>query len=160
MALTFPLLTTKTAPMPRVTDLLYVRHQNCMRDQTRILSLRPRKPPGKRPSTAMDLLLDLIRVLFPPSCLRVHTVLISAGVGPVRTRRIPNHVQSAPPLSAHVLFAMTEHIVAPPARLLMVAPVRMEPLNGRDLIHTEMSEWRNERPQNGRQAQKVWKQVN
>jgi hypothetical protein len=161
MALTFPLLTTKTAPMPRVTDLLYVRHQNRMRDQTRILSLRPRKPPGNRPSTAMDLLLDPIRVLIPPSCLRVHTVLISAGVGLVRTRRIPNRVPSAPPLSAHVQpFAMTEHLVAPPARLLMVAPVRMEPLNGRDLRHTEMSEWRNERPQNGRQAQKVWKQVN
>jgi hypothetical protein len=162
MALTFPLLTTKTAPMPRVTDLLYVRHQNRMRYQTRISSLRPRKALGNRPRPAMDLLLDPIRVVIPPSCLRVHTVLISAWVGLVRTRRIPNHVPSNPPLSAHVLFAMTDHLVAPPARLLMVALVRMEPLNGRDLRRTEMSEWRNERPQNGRprQAQKIWKQVN
>ena len=107
----------------------------------------------------MDPLLDPIRALTPPSCLQtvqVHTVLTSAGVGLVRTRR-PNHVPSTPPLSAHVLFAMTDHLVAPPARLLMVAPVRMEPLNGRDLKHTEMSEWRNERLQNGRlrQAQKI-----
>src|ERR1700679_1414315 len=103
MALTFPLLTTKTAPMPRVIDLLYVRHQNRMRYQTRISSLRPRKALENRLSPAMDLLLDPTRVLIPPSCLRVHTVLISAGVGPVRTRRIPNHV-SNPPLSARVLF--------------------------------------------------------
>src|SRR6267154_4325303 len=100
MALTFPLLTTKTAPMPRVIDLLYVRHQNRIRYQTKISSLRPRKALGNRPSPAMDLLLDQIRVLIPPSCLRVHTVLISDGVGLVRTRRIPNHVPPNPPLSA------------------------------------------------------------
>ena len=162
MALTFPFLTTKTAPMPRVIDLLYVRRQNRMRYQTRISSLRLRKALGNRPILAMDLLLDPIRVLIPPSCLRVRTVLISAEVGLLRTQRIPNHVPSNPPLSAHVLFAMTGHLVAPPALLLMVAPVRMEPLNGRDLRHKEMSEWRNERPQNGRlrQAQKIWKQIN
>ena len=157
MALIFPFLTTKTAPMPRVIDLLYVRRQNRIQCQTRIFSPRPRKALGNRLSLAMDPLLDPIRVLIPLSCLQVHTALISAGVGPVRTRRCPNHVPSSPPLSARVHFAMTGHLVAPPALLLMVAPVRMEPLNGRDLRHTEMSEWRNECPQNGRlrQAQRI-----
>jgi hypothetical protein len=56
--LTFPLLTTKMAPMPRVIDLLYARHRNHMQYQTRISSLRPRKALGNRPSPTMDLLLD------------------------------------------------------------------------------------------------------
>ena len=139
MVLTFPLLTTKTAPMPRVIDLLYVRHRNRTRCQTIILSPPPREALGNRPSLATDLLLDPTRVLIPPSCclqtVQVHTALIPAGVGLVRTRRRPNHVPPSPPLSAHALFAMTDHLVAPPALLLTVAPVLMEPLNGRDLGH-------------------------
>lgn len=143
MALTFPFLTSKTAPMPRAIDLLYVRHRNHMRCQTRILSLPPREALGSQPSLAMDPRLDLTRVLAPLFCLQivqVHTVQISVGVGPVRTRRSPFHVPPSPPLSAHVLYAMTDHLVALPAHLLTVAPVLMEPLNGRDLRYTEMPE--------------------
>jgi hypothetical protein len=55
---------------------------------------------------------------------------------------------------------MTDHLVAAPVHPLMLAPVLMEPLNGRDL--REIPEWMNERLQNGRvrQAQKISKQVN
>jgi hypothetical protein len=106
----------------------------------------------------MDLLLDPTRALIPPSCLQivqVHTVLMPAGVGLVRTRRNRNrnHVLTSTPLSAHVRFAMTDRLVALPAHLLTVAPVLMEPPNGRGLRYTEMPEEMNERLQNGRVRQ-------
>ncbi len=163
-ALIFPFLTIKTAPMPRVIDLLFVPHRNRIRCQARTSSPHLREVLGDRLSLVMDLLRDRTPVLILPSCLqtvRVHTVLISAGGGLFRVRRSPNHVQSSPPhLSARVPSSMIDFIVAPPAHPLMVAPVLMDPLNGRDQTYTETPhELMIGRPQNGSSQRRIQRQV-
>jgi hypothetical protein len=142
----------KMAPMPKVIDLLYVPRRNRIRCQARASFRHLREVLGNRLSLVMDLLLVQMHALILPSCpqtVQVHTVQISAAVGLVRMRR-PNHVLFSPPLSAHVPLSMTDFTVAPPAHLLMVAPVLMDKVNGRSQRLPEIArELMIERPQNG-----------
>ena len=149
MVLILPFLMTKTASMPRVIGLLYVRPQSLIPSRARTLYHPLREVLGSRPNPVMGLLLDLIRVHTRHSCpqtVPVHIVPTFDAVALIISRHSPNHVLFHPLLNARVPFAMTGHLVVSPARLLTVAPVQRCSLNGRDLRCTEMSPaWMNER---------------
>jgi hypothetical protein len=142
MAWIIPFLTIKMAPMPKAIGLLYARPRSRIPCRTRTLYPHLRGVLGSRASPVTGLLLDLIRLHFRHSCLqtvRVHRVPIFAGVGLISTRHTPKHLLFNLLLSVHVPFVMTELLVAPPAHLLIVAPVQTCLLNGRDLRCTGMS---------------------
>jgi hypothetical protein len=142
MVLILHFLMIKTAPMPRAIGLLCVRPRSPIPYRARPLYPPLREVLGSRPSPVMGLLLDPIRVHVRHSCLRAvrdHTAPIYDGAVLIISRHTPNHVLSNPLLIIHVPFTMTDHLAVPPAHLLTVAPVQTCPLNGRDLMCTEMS---------------------